>query len=140
MLIKGGALLIGIVIAVMIQMNGTLSEYTNIYFSSFFVHGTGAIILIPITRIFSQGKKPSKRIPLYYYGGGIIGATIIVLNNISFQKLGVSVTVALVLLGQIIASLVIDTYGLLSIDKVPFVKRKLWGFSLIGLGIIMMFV
>ena len=105
-------------------------------FQFIFVHGVGAIALLALTLAIKEKANSKSNIPLYYYSGGALGALIIVLNNITFVKLGVSVTVALVFLGQLIASVIIDTFGLINMKKIPFVKEKVIGFTLITFGII----
>lgn len=139
-MIRLGALLIGALIAVMIQMNGTLGEYTNIYFSGFFAHGVGTIGVLIMLIFIKENKNKEIKIPIYYYLGGILGALIIILNNISFQGLGVSTTVALILLGQVGASLMIDSWGLMNMNKVHFNKKKMLGLILITVGITVMMV
>lgn len=137
-MLKIAALIIGALIAIMIQMNGTLGQYTNVYFSSFFAHGLGAIGVFIITGFIKQNKNEDIDLPVYFYMGGAMGAIIIVLNNMSFQWLGVSMTVALILLGQVISSLLIDTRGLFNMEKINFNRKKILGFFLISFGILIM--
>ncbi|QUH25309.1 DMT family transporter [Serpentinicella alkaliphila] len=137
-MIKLAALLIGALIAIMIQMNGTLGEFTNVYFSSFFTHGIGAVGILFLLIFVKQNKNKDINLSKYFYIGGALGAVIIILNNLSFQALGVSMTVALTLLGQVTASIVIDNCGLLNMEKVSFNKKKVVGLFLIIIGIVVM--
>ncbi|MEJ9170093.1 DMT family transporter, partial [Bacillus thuringiensis] len=59
-------------------------------------------------------------------------------NNISFSVLGASITIALSLLGQSIASIVIDHFGLLGMKVAKCEKKKLIGLCFISSGIIIM--
>ena len=137
---KRQALLIGALIAIMIQMNGTLGKFTNIYFSAFFAHGIGVIGVLILLIFIKEKKNHDINLPFYFYIGGAMGAIIVVLNNISFQWLGVSITVALVLFGQVLASIAIDSWGLLNMNKVKFNRKKILGFCIISIGItVMMF-
>ncbi|SDK84683.1 DMT family transporter [Natronincola ferrireducens] len=126
----------GALIAIMIHMNGTLGNYTNVYFSCFIVHllatlGGGILILF-----MKAGGDRRIQYPFYYYLGGILGAIIIILNNFSFKGLGVSITAALVFFGQIMMSILVDSFGLLQMEKIPFNKRKLPGIFLVAAGVL----
>ncbi|MBM7614994.1 DMT family transporter [Alkaliphilus hydrothermalis] len=133
-------LLLGVLIAMMININGILGVYTNVYFSSFAVHliaTTGTLGLVAINK---EINRRNVQLPFYYYLGGIMGGMIIVLNNVTFQALGVSITIALVLLGQVVTSLLVDSFGLLRMKQIPFKKGKIPGLILMLTGIfIMMF-
>lgn len=131
-------LIIGGLIAFMVHVNGTLSLYTNAYFSSFFAHMIAAIGTIFLIIRGNEKNKREIELPIYYYCGGILGAMIVILNNISFKSLGVSVTVSLVIAGQITASILIDHFGLLNMKRVLFKVRKIPSVICIVLGVILM--
>ena len=59
----------------------------------------------------------------------------IICNNIGFNVLGVSITLALGLLGQSVSSIVIDHYGFLGMTVSKFNKKKLVGLIIIIIGI-----
>lgn len=131
---------IGMLIAIMIGLNGALSNHLGNYSSSVVVHLVGLISIILILLIKKSKLTFKRGIPLYLYSAGAIGVIILLFNNITFNSLGVSLTVALGLLGQSIASIVIDSYGLFNMKIVKFNKKKLFGFILISLGIVIMTV
>ncbi|WP_202906312.1 DMT family transporter, partial [Clostridium botulinum] len=60
--------------------------------------------------------------------------------NLSFSKLGVSLTLALGLLGQSLSSIFIDHFGLLGMKVIKFEKKKCIGLLFIILGIFIMTV
>lgn len=133
-------LLLGVLIAMMININGILGVYTNVYFSSFVVHLIATLGTLGLVATNREMNNQEINLPFYYYLGGIMGGMIIVLNNVTFQALGVSITIALVLLGQVVTSLLVDSFGLLRMNKIPFKKGKIPGLILMLTGIfIMMF-
>ncbi|AOY75208.1 DMT family transporter [Clostridium formicaceticum] len=132
------AIIIGGLIAVMIHMNGTLASYTNTYFSSLIVHFIGALGVAVLLFIIEEEQNKELYFPSYYYLGGVLGALIIVLNNVSFKGLGVSITVALVFLGQMVTSICIDNFGMFRMKKIPFNKKRIPGIFLVFLGVIIM--
>lgn len=131
---------IGVLIAVMIMFNGTLSGSFGNYASSVIIHTVG-LVSITIVLIISKSKfNFGKGIPLYLYSAGIIGIFTVLFNNISYSNLGVSIILALGLLGQSLSSVIIDHYGLLGMKVTRFERKKLIGLLLIVLGIIIMIV
>jgi bacterial/archaeal transporter family-2 protein len=59
-------------------------------------------------------------------------------NNLSYSALGVSLPVALGLLGQILTSLAFDHYGILGMPRIRFKKKKIVGLLIIVIGISIM--
>ena len=134
------SLLTGIIIAVMIAINGGLTENYGIYMATVIIHVAGlpptiALLLINRDRVFSVLFARAVQIPWYLYLGGAVGLSTTVFNNLSFGRISISALVALGLLGQSVSGLVIDQYGLLGMKKHPFSKRKIIGLVLIALGI-----
>jgi len=130
--------LIGILITVMLVFNGTLSKNTGNYSSIVIIHLTGLICISCILLIKKRKLKLYNNIPIYLYSAGAIGVFTVLLNNLSFNYIGASLTLALGLLGQSITSIVIDHYGLLGAEVYKFKKQKLIGLTIITLGIIIM--
>lgn len=132
------SLLIGAIIAIMVAINGELSGGLGNYLSLVIIHLVGFITILGI--MFYKKMKISFRngLPLYLYSAGAISVFTVMFNNLSFAALGVSIPVALGLLGQIITSLAFDHYGFLGMPKIRFNKKKFIGLSIIIIGISIM--
>jgi bacterial/archaeal transporter family-2 protein len=130
--------LIGVLITIMITLNGILSKNTNNYLSTVIIHLVGLICISSILLIKRIKFKFYKNIPIYIYSAGAIGVFTVLLNNLSFNYIGASLTLALGLLGQSITSIVIDHYGLLGAEISKFKKQKLFGLTIIAFGIVIM--
>lgn len=128
----------GVLIAIMIMVNGFLSMTFGNYGSSVIIHLVGLISIISILFINKSGIRIHKHIPLYLYSAGAIGVFTVLFNNLSFSRLGVSVTLALGLLGQSLASIIIDHFGLLEMKIAKFQKEKYIGLLFIMLGLLIM--
>lgn len=129
---------IGVLIAIMVMINGTLSNKTNNYTSIVIIHIVGLISII-LVLIFTKTKfKLKKGIPLYLYSAGAIGVFTVLFNNISFSTLGVSLSLSLGLLGQSITSIAIDHFGLMGMKINRFEKKKIIGLVFITIGIVVM--
>lgn len=130
--------LIGALIAVMVLFNGALASVTGTLASSIYIH-LGGLITVILVMIFTKQRIPKLRgLPLWLFTGGAIGVATVLLNIVSFNALGVSLTLALGLLGQSISALIVDHYGFLGISKKPFQLKKLMPLLLIVAGISLM--
>jgi len=131
---------IGTLIAVMIMINGTLSNALGNYTSTTIIHIIGLIAIILVLLASRQKFIINKSVPFYLYSAGAIGVFTVLFNNLTFSSLGVSLTLALGLLGQSVASVIIDHFGLLGMKVMKYQKKKLIGLVFIISGIVIMAV
>jgi len=137
---KTSAIFIGILIAIMVSFNGVLSKLTNQYVSILIIHGVGLIAVILIL-IFKKKKfKIFKNIPLYLFSGGLIGVSMVFLNNLCFNLLGASLTLSLGIFGQLVLACFIDHFGLFGLNIYKFKRKKVIGFFIILSGLIIMII
>lgn len=134
------SLFTGILITIMISFNGILSSYVGNYTSTLIIHIIGFIILTLVLLFKKYKIKLSKNIPIILYSAGVIGVFTVLFNTISFSALGASLTISLGLLGQTVSSLIIDSFGLMKMQKIEFQRKKIFGVSIIILGIVIMAV
>ena len=132
------SLLIGALVTIMVAFNGELSDGLGNYSSLVIIHLVGFVIILGI--MFYKKIKISFKnsLPLYLYSAGAISVFTVMFNNLSYAVLGVSIPVALGLLGQLIASLAFDHYGFLGMPKVHFNNKKFIGLFIIIIGISIM--
>lgn len=132
------SILTGTILAIMISLNGGVSNVSGNYASSVIIHFIGLIGIIFVL-IFTKSKITKlKGIPFYMFTGGLIGIFTVIFTNASFAGLGVSLTVSLSLLGQLITSLIIDHFGYFNMPVVRFHSKKIIGFIIIIAGIAVM--
>lgn len=132
------SLITGVIIAVMIVVNGELGSSLGLYSSTAIIHFVGLIFITIIYTFSKKEPRKGKKLPFYIYLGGMIGVLTIVFNNIAFGKISVSAILALGLLGQSITSIIIDQYGLFNMPQVKFNKRKIIGLIFLLIGIFIM--
>lgn len=137
---KLSAIFIGLLIAIMVTFNGTLASNAGDYMGVLITQIVGLITISLILIIKRKGISLKKGIPFYLFIGGTIGVVLTLFNNISVNALGVSLSLSLGLLGQSVAAVIIDHFGLLGMDKYEFKKEKLIGFVLAFAGIVVMMV
>ena len=132
------SLLIGILIAIMVAFNGELSNGIGNYSSLIVIHILGYALLV-FLMLYKKIKIPFKMtLPLWLYSAGTISVATVLINNITYSSIGVSLPVALGLLGQSLTSIVFDHYGLLGMPKIEFNKKKLIGIIVIIIGVCIM--
>ena len=128
------SLLTGILISVMVAFNGGLTAQYGIYSATVIIHIVG-LCLISAVVLFKREPVFAQRYAWFLYLGGAIGVMTTVFNNFAFGRISVSAILALGLLGQSTAGIVIDQFGLFQMPRHPFTKQKLIGLSLILAGI-----
>jgi transporter family-2 protein len=131
------SLLTGVLISVMVALNGGLTVQYGVYSATVIIHITG-LILISIFLLAKRERPFIKRYAWFLYLGGIIGVFTTVFNNLAFGRISVSAILALGLFGQSITGLLIDQYGFFGMPKHPFGKQKIFGLLLILSGIALM--
>ena len=130
-------LLIGSLITFMVMFNSVLAEEAGQMLSLLVFHVVG-LSTACLLGFFIKEKSDSQHIPFYLYSAGIFGVIVVFINNFCFAALGASVTMAIVIMGQSIGSVLTDTMGLLGRPKHPFDIHKMFGFIVILTGIITM--
>lgn len=132
------SVLSGVLIAVMIAVNGGLTAQYGAWTATVIIHIVG-LVFISLILIFKREKiLPVKKLPFYLFSGGLIGVATTVFTNVAFGKISVSAILALCLLGQTVTSLIVDHYGCFNMPKIPFPKKKLFGIVFVVLGIAVM--
>ncbi|MGY3765768.1 DMT family transporter [Vagococcus vulneris] len=132
-------ILSGVILSLMISINGSLSSIYGIYLAAIIIHIVGTIFA-SLIRLFSGNRTPLFKIqPRWVYTGGLIGVFTTIFLNFSFGKISMTSIIALGLLGQTATSLIIDTCGLFGMKKHPLNRSAIIGlvFSLFGMFIML---
>lgn len=132
---QGLSVLSGILITVMVAINGQLTEKYGVYSATVMIHVIGLLFISSLVAIKRKSLRPLRKLPFYYYLGGAVGVGTVVFNNLAFGHISVSAILALGLLGQILTSLVVDQFGFFHMTRHPFSARKLPGIALVTFGI-----
>ncbi|HEY0464376.1 MAG TPA: DMT family transporter [Polyangiaceae bacterium] len=77
-------------------------------------------------------------VPWWAWAGGLFGAIYLVLAIVSLPRLGAASTVALVVTGQMLASLAFDHFGLLGLDRQPASTSRFLGAALLVVSVVLM--
>jgi len=101
-----------------------------------FVVGLMFLLLVALlTRQSAPVTSGIPRAPWWIWAGGLFGATFILVNIILTPKLGATLTLAMMIVGQLSAALVVDHYGLFGGTIVRISATRLAGVVLLLLGV-----
>ena len=135
---QSSAMAIGVLISFMLMANGALQIAFGASLSLLILHAVGTMTLIVILIIKRAPVVISDRIPLYLFSSGAFGVLLVFFNNKTVASIGLTLTIALGVIGQLIVSSAIDHYGWFGLKKHPGNIRKIAGFMLILAGIAVM--
>lgn len=110
------SVLTGMIFIITKTLNMLLSKEVGIYKSNIVNHVTGTIGAFTFVILFLKGSTfelvQLTQIGIYPLLGGIMGATFVALSNYTFSKTKVLISTVLILVGQTIASILIDYINL----------------------------
>ena len=103
-----------------------------------YVGGTAVMLTV----IFLQGgSRPAiatiTSTPLSAWTGGLFGAAYIVLSIVALPRLGATQTVAFVVTGQMLTSLVFDQFGLMGLTQQPLTPVRITAALFIVVGVVL---
>ena len=134
------AIVSGALSAITVVQNGNLALYLGNYRATVMVHAVGLVTVLLVLAVRRQRITWNRKTPWYGYFGGIMGVMTVLGCNASYATLGVSVSVAMLLLGQALMGVAIDQFGLFGAPKRPFQAQHLLSFGLIIGGVAVMLI
>ena len=130
------ALLAGALVPLQALINARLGQSTTgALFASAcsFVVGTIALAMV---LLLARQPLPSldtvARLPAWVWLGGLFGAVFVLVATLAIPRIGASALVALVVLGQMAASLALDHFGILQAPKPVDLLRIVGALLIIG--------
>jgi len=75
--------------------------------------------------------------PWWMWTGGLIGAIYVAVSLNLAQRLGATVLVAVVLIGQMIAAILVDHYGLFGLDQQEISPLRILGVICLIVGVVL---
>ena len=134
------ALVIGALISIMISFNSGLEGYVGSTYSVVIIHAIGLIAILIVAAIKKEKIVIKEAIPFYLFLGGIFGVMLTLVNVITIGSIGVALTTALAVFGQLVFSSLVDHFGLFGLTKYEFNPKKLVGFFIVLVGLVIMTV
>ena len=122
-------------------LNSSLSQKTSLLSATFIVHLIGTLIALAalILGKVSFFKQNWLSIPWYLYLGGVLSVVIVLLVTLSIPKIGVSNATTAIIIGQVSMAVIIDHFGWLGAQKLPWSPWQLAGICLFAAGAKLLF-
>jgi transporter family-2 protein len=131
----------GVSIVVQQALNANLRTALNSAawsgFVSYFVGLLCMIALIVAFRDPVPTAAMAARIPFWAWSGGLFGAIFIALGILLLPKIGAATFIALLVAGQMLASVAFDHFGLLGLTQRPVDVPRLIGVALLIGGVLL---
>lgn len=131
------ATLAGIFIAVQSALNSRLNEKLGLWESTVTIHAVGLLFALTMLLFFgNRNFRPILEVNRLYLLGGVFGVLIVFSAMIAYSTLGATSATIVLLLFQVIAATVIDTFGLFSMNTIALTPNRILGIMLMIAGIL----
>jgi bacterial/archaeal transporter family-2 protein len=104
---------------------------------SFLVGSVALLLYILVTGAPWPARAQLGAVPLWAWFGGVLGAFYVASSIIVGPRLGAAALLALIVLGQLLASLVLDHFGWLGFAQHPLTLTRMFGAALLFGGVLL---
>lgn len=119
-------------------MNTRVSEKIGLYESNMIVQGTAFVVALIAMKFMGSGSLSEiGGVNKFYLTGGIVGFFITITVMLGMKNLNPTMTVSTILLAQLVVAALIDGFGLMGTEKVPFHWQQFAGVALIAGGVLL---
>ncbi|QQQ17976.1 DMT family transporter [Brevundimonas vitis] len=108
----------------------------NAAFVSFAV-GTAALGIMALALQTRPDIQAAKALPAWAWAGGLYGVVFVVAAAWAVPRLGVAMTVTLMVAGQLLLSLTLDHFGALGVPRQPLNLGRVAGVALVIAGVVL---
>ena len=119
------------------NLRTTLNSAAWSGFVSYFVGLLCMVVLVVVLRDPIPSATMAARIPWWAWSGGMFGAIFIALGILLVPKIGAATFIALLVAGQMLASVAFDHVGLLGLAQRPVDLPRIIGVALLIAGVLL---
>lgn len=131
------SIIAGICMSIQGVFNTRLGEKIGTWETNVIVQGSGFVFTLLILFLAGNGSfKNIKSVNKLYLLGGILGVIIIFTVMMGIGKLGPTYSIATILIAQLTAAAIIDSFGLFGAKQLTFDFQKILGVIVMIIGII----
>ena len=133
------ALIAGAAMSFQGVMNTRLGDKVGVLETNALVQLIGFVLALIIALFFGKGDiRQLGQAPWYAYLGGVLAPVITVTVMLAIAGLSPTVAISTILLSQLTIAALIDAFGWLGAEKLPFTWQKLLGVALMVGGVLLM--
>ena len=118
------------------KMMGAVGSPVNAAFVSFAV-GTAALGILAVILQARPDMVAARNLPWYAWVGGLYGAIFVVAAAWGVPRLGVALTITLMVAGQLLIGLILDHFGAFGAPAHPMNLGRIAGVALVIAGVLM---
>ncbi len=135
------AFVAGVMLTIQVGLNSTLRNSLGnpamAALASFLVGLVGLALYLVLTRAAVPTRAAMAAVPAWAWLGGLLGAFYVAISVIVGPRLGTAALLALSVLGQLLASLVVDHYGWLGFPQHEITALRATGAVLLFGGVLL---
>jgi transporter family-2 protein len=120
-------------IAVMGRLGDRIGVVAAFAFAAAVAAGIGVVVLLAARRSLAGFAHAAEQ-PAWMWIGGLMGAIVVLTITFAGPRIGTTATVAVFLVGQFAAAVVVDQYGLFGLDRIAVGWPRLVGLGLLAGG------
>ena len=132
---------VGVLLTLQTAINAQLKEYLYSPIQAAFFSFLIGTIVLALMVLFQSNPKPGLQeliqVPWYLWLGGILGVYAISMSIYAAPKLGFLTLTGVIIFGQMVASMLVDQFGLLGNEKMPVNWQRLLGGVVIFIGVLL---
>jgi transporter family-2 protein len=126
----------GVAVAIQPSINARLAEKTGFLQAATISFAVGTLILFVLSLISSQGSlRRIGEADWWQLTGGFFGAFFVTMTIVAVPRIGTTAVLALTIVSQLVAGLVMDHYGLFGMRGIPFDAKRMFGVTLLLIGV-----
>jgi transporter family-2 protein len=140
-LLLGVAVVLGLAVGVQPVINARLGNFAGNAAVAALISTVTSTTCLTLYVLITRPGLPSwgtlRTGPWWMWTGGLIGAVYVAVSLNLAQRLGATVLVAVVLIGQMIAAILVDHYGLFGLDQQEISPLRILGVICLIVGVIL---
>jgi transporter family-2 protein len=125
-------------VALNTQLRAAMGSPMQATLISMYIGATAALAYTLVARYPWPSASSLSSTPWWGWCGGLLGVVYLSATVVCAPRLGVAVTFGLVIAGQVVTSLVLDHFGLLSVPVTAATLQRVIGVGLIVAGVVVM--
>ncbi len=126
----------GVAVALQPSINARLAEKTGYLQAATVSFAVGTLVLFFISLASQQGSlRKATEADWWQLSGGLFGAFFVTMTIIGVPRIGTTAVLALTIVSQLIAGLVMDHYGVFGMRGIPVDFKRMLGVVLLLVGV-----
>lgn len=126
----------GVAVAVQPSFNARLAEKTGFLQAATISFAVGTLVLLLLSLVTQQGSfRRTFEADWWQLTGGLFGAFFVTMTIVGVPRIGTTAVLALTIVSQLIAGLVMDHYGLFGMRGIPIDIKRSLGVVLLLVGV-----